>query len=41
MVINGLDREFVYAHDWAKNVVPDLDVFVSEDQGRGVLFEVI
>jgi hypothetical protein len=38
---NGLDREIVYARDWAMNVVPDPDGFSSVPLGRGAPFGVI
>jgi hypothetical protein len=31
MMISGLDREIVYARDWAMNVVPDPDGFSLVD----------
>jgi hypothetical protein len=34
MMISGLDREKVYAHDWAKSVVPVLDGFSLGDLER-------
>ena len=39
--ISGLDREMVYAHDWAKSAGPALDGFSWGDRVREVPFEVI
>ena len=40
-MISGLDREIVYARDWAMSVVPVLDGFSSVFLGRGAPFGVI
>jgi hypothetical protein len=39
-LISGLDREIVYAHDWAKNVDLDLDGFSLVDQEYDPPFDV-
>jgi hypothetical protein len=40
-LISGLDREIVYARDWAMSVVPVLDGFSLVPLGRGAPFGVI
>jgi hypothetical protein len=41
MIISGLDREIVYARDWAMSVFLVLDGFSSVPLGREAPFEVI
>jgi hypothetical protein len=41
MMISGLDREKVYAHDWAMSVVPALDGFSWGDRVRELLWLLI
>ena len=40
-MISGLDRDIVYAHDWAMSVVLVLDGFSLGDQEHDPPFDVI